>query len=148
MSDTEEPVAEGEEEVAAEAPAETVVEELSTLDALKEVLKKAQIHDGLKRGLREAAKALDGRQAQLCCLAKDCDNAEYKQLVQALCNEGGVHLIMVDTGKQLGEWCGLCKINMEGEASKVVRCSCAVVTEFGEESHAFNVLMEYLKNEQ
>lgn len=91
------------------------------------------------------AKALDQKTAKLCCLATDCDNPEYTKLVRALCEEGGVHLIMVDTGKQLGEYCGLCKLNEEGEATKVVRCSCAVVTEFGEESQAFTVLMTFLK---
>ena len=142
---------------AGDAPAEVEVAEMSVLDALKEVLKKALIDDRLRRGLREAAKALDARTARLCCLAKDCDNAEYTALVRALCEEGGIHLIMVDTGKQLGEWCGLCKIDSEGEAQKVVRCSCAVVTWGGsapggsemyaeEDSHALNVLLEYLKS--
>ena len=101
--------------------AEVEVQEMSVLDALKDVLKRALIHGGLKRGLREVAKALDSRTAKLCCLAKDCDNPEYTKLVRALCEEGGVNLVMVDTGKQLGEWCGLCKIDEEGEATKVRR---------------------------
>lgn len=41
------------------------------------------------------AKALDRGSARLCCLAKDCENPEYTQLVRALCDEGNVHLIMV-----------------------------------------------------
>lgn len=45
--------------------------------------------------LFRCAKALDRGSARLCCLAKDCDNPEYAQLVRALCDEGGVHLIMV-----------------------------------------------------
>lgn len=94
------------------------------------------------------AKALDQKTAKLCCLASDCDNPEYTKLVKALCEEGGVHLLMVDTGKQLGEYAGLCKINEAGEATKVVRCSCAVVTEFGEESQAFAVLMGFLKTQK
>ena len=75
---------------AGDAPAEVEVAEMSVLDALKEVLKKALIDDRLRRGLREAAKALDARSARLCCLAKDCDNNEYTQLVRALCEEHGV----------------------------------------------------------
>ena len=124
---------------------EVEVEEMGVLDALKEVLKKALVHDGLSRGLHECAKALDKHTAKLCCLAKDCDNPEYTKLVRALCEEGGVNLVMVDTGKQLGEWCGLCKIDEEGEATKVVGCSCAVVLNYGEDSHALNCLMEHLK---
>ena len=97
--------------------------------------------------LTRCAKALDTKAAKLCCLAKDCDNAEYTKLVQALCEEGSVNLIMVETGKALGEMCGLCKIDENGEATKVVRCSCAVVTDFGEEGRALDVLLEYLKNQ-
>ncbi len=135
------------DEAPADAPAEGEVEvaEMSVLDALRDVLKRALIHGGLKRGLREVAKALDSRTAKLCCLAKDCDNAEYSNLVRALCDEGGVSLVMVDEGKQLGEWAGLCKINEEGEATSVVRCSAACVTEFGEDTRALSVLLTYLK---
>jgi small subunit ribosomal protein S12e len=137
------------EEVTAPAAAEEVeVKEMGVLDALKQVLKTALVHDGLSRGLHECAKALDQKQAKLCCLATDCDNPEYTKLVRALCEEGGVHLLMVDTGKQLGEYAGLCKLNEDGEAVKVVRCSCAVVTEFGEESQAHAVLTEFFKNQK
>lgn len=45
--------------------------------ALQEVLKTALIHDGLARGIREAAKALDKRQAHLCVLASNCDEPMY-----------------------------------------------------------------------
>mmetsp|Transcript_59374 Transcript_59374/g.134405 ORF Transcript_59374/g.134405 Transcript_59374/m.134405 type:complete len:143 (-) Transcript_59374:272-700(-) len=138
-----------EAENAAPAAEEVVeVKEMNVLDALKQVLKNALVHDGLRRGLHECAKALDMKTAKLCCLAKDCDNPEYTKLVRALCEEGGVHLLEVDTGKQLGEYAGLCKINDEGEATKVVRCSCAVVTEFGEETQAFSVLMDFLNNQK
>lgn len=42
--------------------------QMSVLDALKGVLKLALMHDGLARGLREASKALDRRQAHVCVL--------------------------------------------------------------------------------
>ena len=49
--------------------------------ALQEVLKTALIHDGLARGIREAAKALNQRQALLCVLASNCD--------EPICQVGG-----------------------------------------------------------
>uniref|UniRef100_A0A8C5N474 40S ribosomal protein S12 n=1 Tax=Leptobrachium leishanense TaxID=445787 RepID=A0A8C5N474_9ANUR len=95
--------------------------------ALQEVLKTALIHDGLARGIREAAKALDKRQAHLCVLASNCDEPMYVKLVEALCAEHQINLIKVDDSKKLGEWVGLCKIDREGKPRKVVGCSCVVV---------------------
>lgn len=81
---------------------------MSVLDALKGVLKISLIHDGLARGLREAAKALDRRQAHMCVLNEGCEEEAYKKLVIALCQEHKIPLIKVPDGKQLGEWVGLC----------------------------------------
>jgi small subunit ribosomal protein S12e len=47
------------------------------MTALKEVLKKALIHDGLARGLYESVKALDRRNAHLCVLSSSCTEAAY-----------------------------------------------------------------------
>src|ERR1700710_595037 len=82
---------------------------MSILDALKGCLKIALIHDGLARGLREASKALDRRQAHMCVLNEACEEEAYKKLVVALCSEHKIPLIKVPDGKQLGEWAGLCK---------------------------------------
>ena len=67
------------------------------------------------------------------------------KLVEALCAEHGVDLMKVSDGKELGEWAGLCKIDKEGAARKVVGASCVVVTNFGEEGQALSVLQETLK---
>ncbi|CAG0913116.1 unnamed protein product [Notodromas monacha] len=96
--------------------------------ALQEVLKTALIHDGLARGIRVAVKALDKRQALLCILANSCDEPAYTKLVTALCSEHGIPLLTVDSNKMLGEWSGLCKIDKEGKARKVVGSSCVVIT--------------------
>jgi len=114
--------------------------------ALQEVLKNALIHDGIARGLHEAAKALDKRKALLCVLAENCDEPLYKKLVQALCTEHQIPMIKVDNNKKLGEWSGLCKIDKEGKARKVVGCSCVVVKDWGKESPALDTIQEYLKS--
>ncbi len=86
-------------------------------------LKKALVHDGVARGLRECVKALDRRQAHLCILASDCDSAEYVRLVEALAQEHSINIIKGIEGKQLGEWVGLAKLDKEGKARKVRCCS-------------------------
>ncbi|KAL3162442.1 40S ribosomal protein S12 [Trebouxia sp. C0010 RCD-2024] len=125
MSDTEEtPDAPVAAETAAPAPGEP----MDVNSAVKLVLKKALAHDGLCRGLRETTRAIEKDTAQLCILAEDCDQPDYKKLVEALCAEKQVHLLSVPEAKQLGQWAGLCKIDQEGEARKVVGCSSVVVT--------------------
>ncbi|KAL1457650.1 hypothetical protein WDU94_007857 [Cyamophila willieti] len=113
--------------------------------ALQQVLKTARAHDGLAKGLHEAAKALDRREAQLCVLADNCDEPAYKKLVQALCSEHQIPLIKVDNNKKLGEWAGLSKLDNMGKARKVVGCSCVVIKDYGEETQELDVLQEYIK---
>jgi small subunit ribosomal protein S12e len=119
-----------------------------TVNSHKGVLKLALIHDGLARGLREASKALDRRQAHMCVLNEGCEEEAYKKLVVALCSEHKIPLIKVPDGKMLGEWAGLCVLDREGNARKVVNCSCVVVRDWGEESQERNVLLNYFQTEQ
>ena len=115
-------------------------------DALKEVLRNALINDGLARGLREAVKTLDKRQALLCVLAKNCSEAAYVRLVEALCQEHQIKLLKVEDKEELGEWVGLCKIDKDGKPRKVVKCSCVVVKEIGVDTEAWAVVQEYIKS--
>jgi len=158
------PVAADEVEVSADAGSG----QMSVLDALKGVLRISLIHDGLARGLREAAKALDRREAHMCVLNEGCEEEAYKKLVVALCSEHKIPLIKVPDGKMLGEWVGLCKkpepwilvgviwlilfvigtLDREGNARKVVNCSCVVVKDWGEESQERSVLLNYFQTEQ
>merc|ERR1711966_467354 len=126
-------------------PVATPAEPMDIMTALQLVLKNALCHDGLARGLHEAAKALDNRSGQLAVLAANCNEPAYTKLVEALCAEHSIHLIKVPDSKQLGEWAGLCKIDAEGKARKVVGCSCVVVTNYGEESEALTVLLDSFK---
>ena len=92
--------------------------------------------------------ALDKRQALLCILAENCDEQMYKKLITALCMEHGIPLIKVDSNMKLGEWSGLCKIDQEGKARKVVKCSSCVVRDWAKEGPAHDVLQEYLKSQR
>lgn len=118
---------------------------MTTEEALQEVLKNALINDGLARGIRECVKALDKRQAHLCVLVETCTEKEYLKLIEALCAEHNINLIKVSDAKKLGEWAGLCKIDREGNARKVVGASCVVVRDYGVDSQAMNVLLEYFR---
>ncbi|KAI9266433.1 50S ribosomal protein L30e-like protein [Phascolomyces articulosus] len=129
-----------------EVAAETTQGQMSVEEALQEVLRRALVHDGLARGLKQAVKALDRRQAHLAVLNESCTEGEYVKLVEALCAEHNINLIKVSDPKKLGEWAGQCKIDRDGNARKVVACSCVAVTDFGEESEAMNVLLDYFKS--
>jgi len=72
-----------------------VVSEMDINEALRRVLKAAIVANGLTRGIREAAKALDKRKAHLCILATNCEEALYIKLVEALCQEHGIPLLKV-----------------------------------------------------
>ncbi|MBF6085336.1 ribosomal L7Ae/L30e/S12e/Gadd45 family protein, partial [Nocardia cyriacigeorgica] len=100
MSDHEEVIDTQEVEVAVEATSGA----MSVEDALQEVLRRALVHDGLARGLKEAVKALDRRQAHLAVLVESCTESEYLKLVEALCAEHNINLIKVSDAKKLGEW--------------------------------------------
>lgn len=52
-------------------------------------------------------RAIEKGQAQLCILAEDCNQPDYKKLIEALCAEHNVNLIAVPENKQLGQWCGV-----------------------------------------
>lgn len=137
----EQPQEAGEEEL------EEVEEEepLNPETALTSVLRTSLYHDGLARGLNEAVKALDRREAHLCILANSCNEPAYIKLITALCKEHNIPLLKVDDGKQLGEWAGLCKYNAEGKPVKVVGASCIVIKSWGEETPARQYILDIIK---
>jgi len=122
--------------------------EMDILSALKVVLKKALLHDGLARGLRECVKALDRREAHLCVIASNCTEPAYERLVSALCKEHNIFLLKVPENKKLGEWAGLCKLDATGTPRKVVGASCVVVKNYGETSPELDFLLNHLKNQK
>eukprot|EP00771_Trimastix_marina_P000141 gnl/Trimastix_PCT/115.p2 GENE.gnl/Trimastix_PCT/115~~gnl/Trimastix_PCT/115.p2 ORF type:complete len:142 (+),score=58.64 gnl/Trimastix_PCT/115:60-485(+) len=133
------------------APAPVVEEaprEMTLKTAIQDVLRKAIVHDGVVRGLREVVRLLDRRQALLCILAKNCDEPAYRKLVEALCDLREIPLLKVEDNHELGQWVGLCKVDREGNARKVVRCSCVAIKDFGEGSEAYSFLEAHIRREE
>lgn len=136
-------------EVPQEEVVEEVVEEEVPLDpqtALFRVIQTSLHHDGLARGLHEAVKALDRREAHLCVLAANCEEAAYTKLITALCTEHKIPLIKVEDRKTIGEWAGLCIRDAEGKARKVRGASCVVIKSWGEETPARQYILDHIKS--
>lgn len=119
---------------------------MNTEDAVRGVLRIALSHDQLARGLREASKALASGNAQLCVLCDAVTEESYIRLVEALCNEpeNKIPLVKIADAKKLGEWAGLCQLDREGNARKVVGCSCVVVKEWGQDSEERQALLDVI----
>ncbi|EGG25362.1 40S ribosomal protein S12 [Cavenderia fasciculata] len=113
--------------------------------ALRKVLKESLAVNGLQRGLHEVVRKLDQKSARLCVLAENCDEQNYVRLIKALCAEHQIPLITVEDSKQLGEWSGLCKLDKEATARKVVACSSVAITTFGKESEEYKFLIDYVE---
>merc|ERR1712221_4852 len=79
-----------------------------------------------------------------CILAENCDEANYVRLIEALCVEHQIPILKIGDNKTLGEWSGLCKIDREGNAVKVVGCSYVVVREV-DDNAAWDYLQTHLK---
>lgn len=139
-----------EQQVVEEVPVEQHGQEaISIEDALKVVLRTSLVHDGLARGLREATKALSRGEAQLCVMCDSVTEEAIIKLVEALCNEPEekIPLVKVSDAKLLGEWAGLCQIDREGNARKVVGASCVVVKNWGSDSDERNILLEHFSQQ-
>eukprot|EP01067_Filipodium_phascolosomae_P007647 Filipodium_phascolosomae@DN6204_c0_g1_i1.p1 len=133
---------------AVEVESNPAVEEeagIGSLDAptaMRKVLRTAMENDFLVKGLHEVAKAIDAGKAKMCFLSQSCDEKEYTRLITALCNEKEVPLLKVEGSKMLGEWCGLCKVDMDGNPRKVIGASCACITDFKVDSSYADFLKE------
>ena len=56
--------------------------------------------------------------------------------------------LQVDSNMKLGEWAGLCKLDKDGKARKVVKCSSCVVKDWGKESPALDIVKDYIKSQK
>ena len=98
------------------------------------------------RGLNEACRNIEQRQATLCLLANNCDNSEYLKTVEGLCKESSppVPIIKVDSNEDLGKWAGLCRYDSEGNPKKIVKCSCFLIKSWPKDSEAVSFIKNML----
>ena len=115
------------------------------ISATKTVLKKSQANNGLVKGLAEVVKALDRKEALLCVLAEDCEDAKYKKLVTSLCKANNIPLLEVEKRADIGEWLNQCKYDKTGVARRVRGCSSAAIKDYREETEALNFVQNYIK---
>ena len=120
------------------------VEPASVEEALRIVIRKSLEVNGLIRGLSEVVRSLDRRVAHLCILAEDCDDAQYKSLVQALCKQNNIDIVTVAERKKLAEWAGLQRLDRQGNAKKTFKCSSVAIRDFGERTKALDMLLAQL----
>ncbi|XP_010469635.1 PREDICTED: 40S ribosomal protein S12-2 [Camelina sativa] len=128
------------------AEAAAIPEDMDLMTAVQLTIRKSRAYGGVVRGLHESAKLIEKRVTQLCVLAEDCNQPDYVKLVKALCADHNINLLTVPSAKTLGEWAGLCKIDSEGNARKVVGCSCLVIKDYGEETTALNIVKKHIES--
>ena len=97
------------------------------------------------KGLNEVCKAIDRKQALLCVLAKDCDDAKYKKLIEALAKSNGCPVIPLDSRQDLGTWLGHCKYDKEMQPRKVKPTSSIAIIDYGEETEALSFVLNHIK---
>ena len=114
-------------------------------DAIKKVIKNSRNVDGLVKGLNQVGKALDKKEAFLCILATDCEDAKYKKLISALAKQNEIPLVEVESRAKLGEWLGQCKYDLEGNTVKVKGASSCAIMNYGEHSAHLTYLENHIK---
>ncbi|TNV76066.1 hypothetical protein FGO68_gene14971 [Halteria grandinella] len=134
-----------------QVPQQEVVEETKAdniHDAIKLVLRKSNANNGLVKGLNEVVKALDRKEALLCVLAEDCEDAKYKKLVTSLCKANGIPLLEIEKRAELGEWLGQCKLDKQGIARKIRGASSVAIKDYGEDTEALSFVLNHIKENQ
>uniref|UniRef100_A0A0A9WCT3 40S ribosomal protein S12 n=2 Tax=Lygus hesperus TaxID=30085 RepID=A0A0A9WCT3_LYGHE len=107
-----------------------------TIDELRVVVRNSQLCNGLARGLHECVKTIDRSQGHLCILNAGLSEDNYKRVIKALCAKRNVPIVYVNSNMVLGEMVGLARLKPDGTPAKIVKCSCAVIREWGIESEA------------
>lgn len=98
-------------------------------------------------GLKQVTRSVAQGQSAVVFLASDVGEKPYKDLIEAICRENKTALINVDSKEILGQWCGLAKVDEEGEVVKARSCGCVSIRLLPN-SPAGEKLKDFIKNNQ
>ncbi len=99
-------------------------------ESLGKIIKVANQNITLSKGLHEVTKTLESEKKPLfVVLAEDCNEARYKQLIEALCKQHKVQLVKVASRMELGALAGFGKKDPSGALRNVIGCSSLAVRE-------------------
>ena len=107
---------------------------MSVEECAKNVIGFNKKNDSFFAGVRETIKYLESGEAQIVFLANDCDNADYKNVINALAKQHNVYVNTSFDRSKLGELAGHYKIASsqwlvdEPTFGKATKCSSAVCT--------------------
>lgn len=113
------------------------------------MFRKIRIHGKLLSGYRQVIRTIERGEAKVVFLANDCNEANYKALVTAICKSKGITPNQKFSRKELGELAG--QYRMLGDIDKqrmgkVHLASTAVILNFGRfneaELEAFNTMIQ------
>lgn len=117
---------------------------METQQAIQQIIKESTTRRFVAKGLNEVARSLEQNKAVLCFLASNCNEGNYISLIEALCNESNTPLIKVDDNQMLGQWVGLCRLDEEGNPTRIVKCSCVAITQWGADSPAQQAVKNFI----
>eukprot|EP01057_Protomagalhaensia_wolfi_P001249 Protomagalhaensia_wolfi_Nauph_80__1248@NODE_1736_length_1371_cov_205_636637_g1351_i0_p2_GENE_NODE_1736_length_1371_cov_205_636637_g1351_i0NODE_1736_length_1371_cov_205_636637_g1351_i0_p2_ORF_typecomplete_len152_score43_03Ribosomal_L7Ae/PF01248_26/2_4e13RNase_P_pop3/PF08228_11/0_014_NODE_1736_length_1371_cov_205_636637_g1351_i08021257 len=115
-------------------------------DAIEKALKVASIDSGVKIGCSQVMRAMEAERAHCVFLATNIEEESIVRAVTLLAKAKKVPVIQVPDSKELGRWAGLCKIDREGQARKIVPASCVAITNYSMASPAFEYLQKHIES--
>eukprot|EP01055_Gregarina_sp_Pseudo9_P001342 Gregarina_sp_Pseudo_9__1341@NODE_189_length_3701_cov_142_372747_g174_i0_p2_GENE_NODE_189_length_3701_cov_142_372747_g174_i0NODE_189_length_3701_cov_142_372747_g174_i0_p2_ORF_typecomplete_len156_score49_32Ribosomal_L7Ae/PF01248_26/1_4e14Methyltransf_18/PF12847_7/0_07PELOTA_1/PF15608_6/0_16SpoU_sub_bind/PF08032_12/0_21RNase_P_pop3/PF08228_11/0_25PHP/PF02811_19/1_1e02PHP/PF02811_19/3_3_NODE_189_length_3701_cov_142_372747_g174_i030873554 len=132
---------------AAPAVMDIVEEPVTNLEeAIEKSLKLASIDNGVKVGCNQVMRAIEAERAHCVFLATNVEEKSIAKAVTLLAESKKVPVIEVPDCKELGRWAGLCKIDREGQARKIVGASCVAITDYATVSPAFEFLHKHIQS--
>ena len=120
---------------------------IESIDNAIELLLKDAIKTGdIRIGANEVIKAIESKRAHYVFLAADNKEENINNVVRLLAKKNEIEVIDVPQAMQLGEWCGLCKLDINGQPRNIRSTSCAAILSIKKTTQALTFLKEHIKS--